>query len=240
MSQKTDSIPKCMVEIWGKPIIEWQKKILKATGSVEIGIVLGYKKELVNTEELTVFVNSNWDSSNVLSSFLCAREWLVDDDVLIIYSDILYSSNLIKEVISNEADFVIPSYQNFKELWIERFINPLEDLESFKVDSLSNVYEIGRKENNIENIQGQFMGIVFVKNKSLRRILKIVDNMTTQEKMNHDMTSFIQVLINNSVSVTTFQSNSFWIEIDSANDLKLYENKYDISNINEVLNLREF
>ena len=49
---------------------------------------------------------------------------------------------------------------NWKEYWDKRFDNPLDDAETLKINSEGNIVEIGQKPKNIEEINGQYIGLM--------------------------------------------------------------------------------
>ena len=70
-------------------------------------------------------------------SLLCAKEWIDNDDLIISYSDIFYSKIAVKKLSETNSDISIIYDPNWLKLWDMRFDNPLDDAETFKLDSLS-------------------------------------------------------------------------------------------------------
>ena len=54
MKHLTDERPKCLIEFNGKPLLEWQLEAIRAAGIDEIGIITGYKREMLNGYGLVV------------------------------------------------------------------------------------------------------------------------------------------------------------------------------------------
>ena len=74
MKDLTDERPKCLVELRGKPLLEWQLEALREAGINEIAIVTGYKRELLVNRGLTEFHNPRWAETQMVSSLACAEE----------------------------------------------------------------------------------------------------------------------------------------------------------------------
>lgn len=91
----TNDNPKCLTELFGKSLIEWQVKALNEAGINEIAIVRGYKKEKINIKNATYFDNDIWDKTNMVMSLYKADEWLQKYECIISYSDIIYKSEVI-------------------------------------------------------------------------------------------------------------------------------------------------
>ena len=47
MKNMTDERPKCLVELGGKPLLEYQLTALRQAGINEIAVVTGYRRELL-------------------------------------------------------------------------------------------------------------------------------------------------------------------------------------------------
>ena len=83
--------------------------------------------------------------------------------MLVIYGDILFEKELILELNNLTHDFIVPSYSNFKNLWINRGDSDFKDLETFSTCN-GKLLEIGNEVDNIELVNGQFMGILYFNN----------------------------------------------------------------------------
>ena len=57
--------PKCMVELFGKPILERQLSIFKKCGIDDICIVTGFKSELINYPNVDYIKNPNFMKTNM-------------------------------------------------------------------------------------------------------------------------------------------------------------------------------
>ena len=91
MKSLTDEKPKCLIELNGKPLLEWQLEALRGAGIEDIAIVTGYKKELLHRYGLKEFHNSLWAETQMVSSLMCANEWLQQSECVVSYSDIFMS-----------------------------------------------------------------------------------------------------------------------------------------------------
>ena len=94
--------------------------------------------------------------------FLCAQSWLKDQPCIVSYSDIFYRSNAVQALKDCEAPIAITYNRNWLELWSKRFRNPLSDAETFLINTEQIVLDIGGIPKEINEIQGQFMGLMRV------------------------------------------------------------------------------
>ena len=101
MKNKTKDIPKCLINLKGKSLLDWQLDAILDAGINHIAIVTGYKREKLIDRGLTEFYNSRWTKTNIFSSLMCANEWLENDQCIVTYSDIFYESSLITLLIES-------------------------------------------------------------------------------------------------------------------------------------------
>lgn len=223
LGEYTKDVPKGMVSINEDTIVGHTIRLLKETGTEPIAIVTGYKGEKYKQmfPNLIQFHNRNWESSSSLKSLLVAREW-IDDDSIIVYSDVIFESTLIEQLRNVEGDFVVPSNKNFLPLWEKRFSNPLDDLESFSYNENYLLTDIGQKVKDIKMIQGQFLGVFKVTRNGMNRLVKILEN-SNEIIQNMDITSMFRLLISSGEKVKTFNYNDMWFEVDTIFDKKLLE-----------------
>ncbi len=223
MGESTDNLPKCMIKLWEKTLIDWQINTLRKAGISEIGIVVGYKSEKIIVDEVQYFYNLRWKETNILASLLTARTWLENYGCIVAYSDILYTSNTIKKIMESKGEIAITHNLNFYKLWSQRFENPLEDLETFKTDDQSMLLEIGNRVGDIKEIEGQFMGLLKITPNGFKEIAKGL-NLLDQNIINKlDMTGMLKILLDLKVKINTIPCSDFWIEVDNKDDVKLYE-----------------
>jgi choline kinase len=212
----TDDRPKCLTPVGGVPLIEREVSALRGAGIQEIGLVCGYKAELLKSYGTRQFINSRWSETNMVASLLCAREWLEQDTCVVSYSDIFYSSSTVQALGRAPGEIAISYDPQWLQLWSKRFKNPLEDAETFRIDSRGIVLEIGRKPQKLEEVQGQYMGLLkfepcFWKN----------FKQTVPDRM--DMTSFLNQLLQTGQQIHAVANLDPWGEVDSASDLAVYE-----------------
>ena len=94
MKKYTESLPKGMIKINRKTLIERQIQILDSVGINKIVIVKGYKSEMINYDRAEYYINDNYQNTNMVESLMCAScEY--DDDLIITYADLIYTKDLI-------------------------------------------------------------------------------------------------------------------------------------------------
>lgn len=229
LGEHTDHLPKGFVELAGKPLLHHQIQALRQGGIKEIGIVTGYCAEAFQSfeaEGLACFHNAQWQESNMVASLYSARNWL-NDSCLIAYADILYESQLVNELqralTQSQADFILPINLNWRALWEARFEDPLEDAESLKMNATGQVIEIGARAQSLNEIEGQFMGLLLLRPKGIQSLLAYLKQLSPETRARLDMTSLLQQLISKDIPIAAYPSESDWLELDTREDLSLYQ-----------------
>lgn len=222
--------PKCLVELAGKPLLLHQKIALEAAGIVEIAVVTGYQAAQIEAMGFRTFHNSDYAETNMVSSLMCAAE-LFDgaSDILIAYADIVYEPSIIKAIGACSARLSTTIDTGWKRLWDARLDDPLSDAETLRLDSAGDIVELGKKPTSVDEIEGQYMGLVKVRADFAPRLVDFHDQMDTdalydgRNFRNMYMTSFLQCLIDSGHPLRAVPVKGGWLEVDSTEDLGLYE-----------------
>ena len=224
MKNLTDERPKCLVELRGKALLDWQLEALREAGIHEIAIVTGYKHELLANRLHTEFHNSRWAETQMVSSLECANEWLENNDCIVSYSDIFYDAKAVVSLMKCFSQIALTYDQNWLDLWKKRFSDPLVDAETFRLNPDQTLAEIGGKPKSISEVQGQYMGLLLFKPKGWAEILRIRSQMNPFENDRMHMTGTLQKVIEAGiVPIKALPYNAEWGEIDSIDDLMKYQ-----------------
>lgn len=224
MKSLTDERPKCMVELRGKTLLEWQLAALRAAGVCEIAIVTGYKRELLADQGLIEFHNSRWAQTNMVSSLACAETWLQAEPCIVSYSDIFYSPAAVQSLMTCNASLAVTYDPNWLELWTQRFGNPLLDAETFRLTPADTLAEIGNKPESADDIQGQYMGLLRFTPEGWAEVVRLRSALTPEQCDKVHMTNTLQQVIDaGRVQIQAIPYTGEWGEVDSSEDLFLYQ-----------------
>ena len=72
----TNEIPKCMVKLAGKSILQYQIDILTSSGFDDIMVVGGYRIEKIIGDNFKIIKNDNYHRTNMVSSLFCAQDFM--------------------------------------------------------------------------------------------------------------------------------------------------------------------
>ena len=225
MKHATDNIPKCLLKVKEKTLLEIQIEALKKAGIKEIGIVTGYLSEQLRDYCENTFYNDKWNETNMVFSLMSAQNWLRQSDCVVSYSDIYYDDSIVKKLIKDNCQIGVAYDPNWQKLWRERFENPLSDAETFQLSSNNNIIEIGNKTSQINEIQGQYMGLMKFTIKGWSNLEKIITALKKDELKKIQITQLLQKCISSGFEIKAIPNNSEWGEVDSQKDLNLYNLK---------------
>jgi len=222
MKAETEERPKCMVELAGRSLLNWQLDSLKGAGVEKIAVVTGYLAERFSIPGITYFNNPRWEETNMVVSLVSASEWLREDACLISYADIVYPVDTAARLCEVPGNIVITYDLDWLKLWEARFEDPLADAETFRVDDSGRLIEIGGRADRVEEIEGQYMGLFKITPSGWRIIESHLACLTDEERDRMDVTSMLGGLIKSGVEIDTVPINGRWFEVDSESDLDLY------------------
>lgn len=223
MGNLTEAQPKCLTELHGRALLDWQLRSLRLAGVSRIAIVTGYKGELLKRPGLKPFVNSRWETTNMVVSLLAAAEWLRAGDCLISYGDIVYAPATVSALAAAPGSLAISSNQDWLKIWQARFADPLADAESFAVDAEGRLRDIGRRATHLDEIQGQYMGLLRFTPAGWAQVETYLQTLEPARVDKLDMTSLLQRLLAEGIRIDTVPVAGGWLEIDSESDLQAAE-----------------
>lgn len=229
----TDSMPKCMVPLAGEALLIRQLAALCRAGLDDISIVLGYRSESVKAAvtNCRFFENPEYAATNMVHTLMCAQEVLEEgDDVLVAYSDIVYEPGVVSALLAAEpAPMRIACNSEWEKCWRLRLDNPLDDAETFKADRNGNVLELGRKAKSYAEIEGQYMGLFILDAAAAGMLPKLYRSWPDdeifegREKKKMFMTALLQNLLDAGVRGASVSVPGGWLEVDTLDDLRLYD-----------------
>ena len=98
-----------MVQFQGKPIIDHIVETFRLCGIDEIVVVSGYKSSILENhlkdQNIQLVLNKKYDSTNIYSLFCVENQ--MNDDLIISYSDIIFSTQILQRLITSKDNFSV-------------------------------------------------------------------------------------------------------------------------------------
>ena len=220
----TKNCPKCMVEIDGISLIDRQIAVLQSEGINNIVMIGGYKVEMLESYGTKLMFNPRYYETNMVWTLFCAEDEL-EGDVIVSYGDIVYSKEILQALLQNTEDIAVTIDKNWERYWRSRNENPLDDAETLKLRENGTISEIGRKPKSLNNIEGQYMGLIKFSDKGIKQLKQAFYNiqkkgtLTGKSIENLYMTDLLQELIELGFPVHAVPIFDKWIEVDTVDDL---------------------
>ena len=111
----TDNLPKCLLKIDGKSILERQielllsvgvKKFLITTGPFE-GKIIDHLKEKFPELHIDYINNPKFESTNYIYSMWLARNEMDNEDILLLHGDLVFEKSVIQKIVAQNKSSVI-------------------------------------------------------------------------------------------------------------------------------------
>ncbi|MDD4957621.1 MAG: NTP transferase domain-containing protein, partial [Candidatus Omnitrophica bacterium] len=106
----TEKMPKPLLKIGGKSIIESSIDKLRAHGVNDIAVVVGYLKERffgTLSGRVVFFENPRFAETNNMVSLACAREYVRGEDFLYLHGDLVYDEGILSKCMAGKGDIVL-------------------------------------------------------------------------------------------------------------------------------------
>jgi histidinol-phosphate/aromatic aminotransferase/cobyric acid decarboxylase-like protein/choline kinase len=214
---------KCMVKVHNKTLIERMLDTLANAEVSQVVLVVGYKGENVKSlvghhykgMKIIYVWNDLYETTNNIYSLFLARKYLLEDDTLLLESDIIFEEKIIYDVVEDPRPTLalVAQYQS----WMDGTVVTLDDDDNIlrfvpKKDFLFDEAQNYFKTINIYKLSKAFSTNSFIpflkayqmamgKNEYYEQVLKVITALETQE---------LKVLRINSEK---------WYEIDDKKDL---------------------
>ena len=232
----TKDKPKCMVKLFNKTILERQIEIFRSCNINEIIVITGYLSEQIKIPNLKYYQNKKYDSTNMLETLFCAKKE-ISDDIIISYGDIIFEREILQKLIDSKEDISIIIDKNWEEYWKIRSNNPLDDTESLKLDKNGYITSIGQKVSNLNEVEGQYIGLMKFQNEGPKIISDFYEKckkISIESNPLHAtlpfeksfMTDFLYGLIKEKVKLKAIFVHNGWLELDTLDDYDVYEKLY--------------
>jgi choline kinase len=218
-----DDRPKCLLELGGKPLIERQIAALRRAGVDQIAVVRGYRAEMIDLPGVSYFSNERWAETNMVMSLVAAASWLRQGPVIVSYADIFYRSEVVRSLRNAPGQLVISYDRAWRRLWTRRFVDALTDAETFRINTVGELLEIGGKTTRIADIMGQYMGLLKFTPPAWSTVEDLLSTLSAPLRDRLDVTRLLRLLLERKLPINTFGIEGQWGEIDSLEDVTLYQ-----------------
>lgn len=214
----TAKIPKCLLEIQGKTLIEWQIGELHKCGIDQITVVTGYGAEKVESllekrygrQSIRTHCNLDFDKTDNLVSCWKVREEM-NEDFILMNGDTLFEAAVVKSLLASHETPITVTI-NHKDSY---------DADDMKV-SLAETRLINVGKNILlDKIHGESIGMILFRGDGPMIFRKGLEKALKDTKSVHNWyLSVIDAIAQEKTVLTCSIKGLLWCEVDFAADLK--------------------
>ena len=232
----TKDLPKPLVDVNGKSIIERQISLLRKNNVNDIVVITGYKKEKFTFKNIEYVHNPNFREQEQTGSLMVARSKIVGD-VLIMFGDILFDEMVLQQMLDSKGDIVIAVDKNWEKSYEERHDNPKSEADKVLIKD-DKVIQISAKniEVNDDNYVGELLGLIKLSMKGSKILIDQYEKLENSHIGKfHDAVSFkkakfvdmLQELLSSGIVITPVSIKGKWCEIDTKHDLEIAKKMFE-------------
>lgn len=228
LKKYTQDLPKGMLEFMGKTIIQRQIELYRKCGIQDIIVVRGFAGDKITYKGIRYYTNEDYADTNMVESLLAAKAEFTDD-IILSYSDILFSEEMLRSMMAVPGDCLCAVDKDWREYWQARYGKVDFDTESLTIDPEGNIISLGLEAPPLEEIHARYIGLL----KFSRRGLEVIQNiMTKAYTLDADapwqqsgkpvkkayMTDLLQAIIQSGEKVRAVSFHHGWVEFDTNED----------------------
>ena len=230
MGKLTQNIPKPLVKVNGKSIIERQLSILKQNKILDVIIITGPHNEKFNFEKIRYIRDENFLEHDQLGSLMSAKKE-IDGDVIILFADIIFEEIILSKILESKSDISIAVDMNLQRTDTS-FVEA--DKVRFEQGSVSRIFKTMTEEDKKFEV-GEFIGLMKLSKKGSKQLVDYYEKIqSTHKDKFHDAQSIkkaklvdhLQELIENKIKIDAIPIAGKWCEIDTEQDLEIAQKKF--------------
>ncbi|KPJ58685.1 MAG: hypothetical protein AMJ42_02820 [Deltaproteobacteria bacterium DG_8] len=213
----TNNLPKAFIPIKGKPLIKYSLDNLKKAGITDVIIVTGFceslfKKKLGDSYKdinITYISNKRYETTGSMYS-LTQTEGRIDNNILLIESDLLYEFEALTKLINSPCPDVI----------LVAPVSGSDDEVFICVDESDYLMDLGKNITNKDKAKGELVGITKLSPQFLKKLYEKAKEDYRKGEMNYHYEEVIFKLSKTYPIKCLLVEDLAWIEIDRKEDLR--------------------
>ncbi len=216
MSAVTDTIPKCLIEIGDKTLLERHLETISQLGIKDVVFVVGHFKEKIketvqkinNGLNITYIENEQYTKGSILSLWYARNE--LNDDVLIMDADVLYHDKLLLKLAESENQncFLLDKSSEYAGEEMMLFVKDTKVIGISKVHS----YDC--------DFKGEGVGFFKLAANDCHKLKNILEEFEQAGKVNVEYEDSLHELLSHCTAGFESVDDLPWIEIDFEEDIE--------------------
>jgi len=230
MGKLTQNIPKPLVMVNGKSIIERQLSILKQNKILDVIIVTGSHNEKFNFKNVVYVNDLEHKKHDTLGSLITARDYM-NDEIIITYADQIFDEKIMESINNFSGDIGIAVDLDWEKNYVNRDQHPKSEAENVLING-NEILEIRKNISECKKNEkiGECLGLMKLSRKGSKIFLdKYSELEISHQGKFHNASSLekalisdmIQELIDSEINVEPIYVSGKWCEIDTPQDLEI-------------------
>jgi choline kinase len=229
----TEELPKTLVPVMGRPMLEWILDALVEAGFArkDVVFVCGYKGDVLRARypEFTYVENPEWEKNNILASLFYARH-VMAGGFFSSYTDIVYRGAAASAAAGSRYDKVLVCDTDWRKRYTARTMHPESDAEKMRADG-DRVVELSRTIAP-PAAAGEFIGVAKFSADGARELVAAFDEARARFAPNDPyregrtfarayLIDLFQAMIEEGADFRRVDTHGGYMELDTLEDLRL-------------------
>lgn len=215
----TDSVPKCMVPVNGKCIIDQQLENLKRNGIKEsdIYVISGYKGEILDSHlkhlypDINIILNNRYSETNNMYSLFLVKDYVNGKDFFLMNADVFYDSDIITGLSRETISSIACDKSQY-----------LEESMKITVDNEGRINHISKKISESDHYAVS-IDVYKISEDASRKLFDEIENTIVNKGDENSWTELALDSIFGKVEFHPYVISGRWFEIDTLEDLSKAE-----------------
>ena len=231
----TKDLPKPLIDVNGKSIIQRQIDLLRQNNIHEIIIVTGYKKEKFTFENIEYVNNPLYREQEQAGSLMSARSKFTGD-ILVMFGDIIFDEKILQQILNSKGEIIIAIDKDWKKSYEERHDNSIEKADKVLLKN-GRIIQISAKSIDAKQNDetGELLGLLKLSSNGSQTLVKHYEKLENSHiGPFHDAESFqrakfvdiLQELVLSGIEITPIPIQGNCCEIDTFDDLDRARKKF--------------
>ena len=235
LGKETIDIPKGLLKITKKSIIEMQLDLFQENHLSDITIITGPNKDKFKFKNVNYIQNKDSKNQEVLGSLMKSKS-IMNDEVLTSYSDIIFDASVFRSMLDFKGDIGIAVDLDWEKKYLNRTQHPKSEADNVLIEN-HRVLKIKKniKESKPTQNLGEFIGLMKLSKNGAKIFVEKYNELIKHHKGKFQnaqslkkayLTDMIQELIDSGFSVEPIIINGKWYEIDTPEDLHIVRKNF--------------